>query len=586
MDDNPFAKYAQQEDNPFAKYASQPAQQVQAPVAAKPSKAALIAQFIAPPANMAQEIDNLRGGFVRGAGSIGASLFYPWDSAQDALNGDRDPTLSSLITGDKPMNRNQQRRADMDSALQILGAETDSRGYAAGKLGAEIAGTAGVGGLIGKGLSAIPALVKFAPVVQSGGMTLGNAGTGSYLANLFIRAAGGATNGAATAALIDPETASQGAIAGAAFPAAAKTAQYLWKAGRAAVKHGLGASTGTSAETMSAAYNAGKNKSDAFLSNMRGETPFNDVVETAKSGLDNMRAARGQQYRSGMMDISADKSVLDFAPIDQALSKVQSMGSYKGVPINKAASGTVGEIAEKVAEWRALNPAEYHTPEGLDALKKAIGNIRDSTDFGSPARAAADAVYNGVKGEITKQAPTYSKVMGDYARASDELTEITKALSLGEKGSKDTAIRKLQSLMRNNAQTSYGNRLSLAQQLEQKGGVELVPSIAGQATNSWMPRGMTGIIQKAGGVGLAGAAAGSMNPAFLAPLVASPFASPRLMGEALYKAGLLSGKAEAAGRAASMGLLGAPSGATGGLLGSGLFTTLPIAISASQTARQ
>lgn len=84
MEDNPFAKYAQQEDNPFAKYASQPAQQVQAPVAAKPSKAALLAQFIAPPANMAQEIDNLRGGFIRGAGSIGASLLYPWDSAQDA----------------------------------------------------------------------------------------------------------------------------------------------------------------------------------------------------------------------------------------------------------------------------------------------------------------------------------------------------------------------------------------------------------------------------------------------------------------------------------------------------------------------
>ena len=60
----------------------------------------------------------------------------------------------------------------------------------------------------------------------------------------------------------------------------------------------------------------------------------------------------------------------------------------------------------------------------------------------------------------------------------------------------------------------------------------------------------------------------------------------RLMGEALYKAGLLSSKVGAAGKAASTGLLGAPSGAAGGLLGSGLFTTLPIAISASQTARQ
>ena len=531
MDDNPFAKYAQQEDNPFAKYASQPAQQVQAPVAAKPSKAALIAQFIAPPANMAQEIDNLRGGFVRGAGSIGASLLYPWDSAQDALNGDRGPTLSSLITGDKPMNRNQQRRADMDSALSsLIGSDPNSRGYAAGKQVIEIAGTAGMGGLIGKGLIAIPALAKFAPVVQSGGMTLGNAGTGSYLANLFIRAAGGATNGAATAALIDPETIGSGAVAGAAMPIAVKGAQYAGKGAKTLLKNTLGATTGTSAETISAAYNAGKNKS---------------------------------------------------TPVDEALQKVQSMGSYKGVQTNKNASGVVGEISDKIAEWRSLNPAEYHTPEGMDALKRAIGDIRDATQFGTPARRAADGVYNAVKGEITKQAPTYSKVMGQYASASDELAQIEKALSLGDKTSKDTAIRKLQSLMRNNAQTSYGNRLSLAQQLEQKGGVELTPAIAGQAMNTWTPRGITGAMQKAGGLGLAGASL--LNPSLLAAGAVAPLGSPRLMGEALYKAGLLSHAAENAGASAT-GLLSSNPNAL--QIGRGLLQTMPIAISASQTARQ
>ena len=560
-----------------------------APVAAKPSKAALIAQFIAPPANMAQEIDNLRGGFIRGAGSIGASLLYPWDSAQDALNGDRGPTLSSLITGNKPMNRNQQRRADMDSALSsLIGSDPNSRGYAAGQLGGEIAGTAGMGGLIGKGLSAIPALAKYAPVVQSGGMTLGNAGTGSYLANLGIRAAGGATSGAATAALIDPETIGSGAVAGAAMPIAVKGAQYAgkgaqyaWKGAKTLLKNTLGATTGTSAETISAAYNAGKNKSTTFLDNMRGNAGFDDVVESAKAGLNSMRADRAAQYRSGMMDISADKSVLNFAPVDEALQKVQSMGSYKGVQTNKNASGVVGEISDKIAEWRSLNPAEYHTPEGMDALKRAIGDIRDATQFGTPARRAADGVYNAVKGEITKQAPTYSKVMGQYASASDELAQIEKALSLGDKTSKDTAIRKLQSLMRNNAQTSYGNRLSLAQQLEQKGGVELTPAIAGQAMNTWTPRGITGAMQKAGGLGLAGASL--LNPSLLAAGAVAPLGSPRLMGEALYKAGLLSHAAENAGASAT-GLLSSNPNAL--QIGRGLLQTMPIAISASQTARQ
>ncbi len=534
----------------------------------------------APRGAMATAGDVLAG-FIRGAGSIGASLLYPWDSAQDALNGDRGPTLSSLITGNKPMNRNQQRRADMDSALQTLGAETDSRGFGMSKLAGEIAGTAGIGGVLAKGLSAVPMLAKFAPVVQSGGMTLGNAGTGSYLANLGIRAAGGATSGAATAALIDPETIGSGAVAGAAMPIAVKGAQYAGKGAKTLLKNTLGATTGTSAETISAAYNAGKNKSTTFLDNMRGNAGFDDVVESAKAGLNSMRADRAAQYRSGMMDISADKSVLNFAPVDEALQKVQSMGSYKGVQTNKNASGVVGEISDKIAEWRSLNPAEYHTPEGMDALKRAIGDIRDATQFGTPARRAADDVYNAVKGEITKQAPTYSKVMGQYASASDELAQIEKALSLGDKTSKDTAIRKLQSLMRNNAQTSYGNRLSLAQQLEQKGGVELTPAIAGQAMNTWTPRGITGAMQKAGGLGLAGASL--LNPSLLAAGAVAPLGSPRLMGEALYKAGLLSHAAENAGARAT-GLLSSNPNAL--QIGRGLLQTMPIAISASQTARQ
>ena len=463
MEENPFAKYAQQEENPFAKYATQDAPAIEkasTPVASAPaqSKQALLQQYLSHPANLDQEINNLSGGLIRGAGSIGATLVAPWDVMSDAIAG---KGLS--------LEANRQRRADMDFALSsLIGSDPNSRGYAAGKLGSEIAGTAGMGGLIGKGLSAIPALAKFAPVVQSGGMTLGNAGTGSYLANLFIRAAGGATNGAATAALIDPKTIGSGAVAGAAMPIAVKGAQYAWNGAKTLLKNTLGATTGTSAETISAAYNAGKNKSTTFLDNMRGNAGFDDVVESAKAGLNSMRADRAAQYRSGMMDISADKSVLNFAPVDEALQKVQSMGSYKGVQTNKNASGVVGEISDKIAEWRSLNPAEYHTPEGMDALKRAIGDIRDATQFGTPARRAADGVYNAVKGEITKQAPTYSKVMGQYASASDELAQIEKALSLGDKTSKDTAIRKLQSLMRNNAQTSYGNRLSLAQQLEQK----------------------------------------------------------------------------------------------------------------------
>ena len=64
-----------------------------------------------------QGAGNLVAGAIRGAGSIGATILYPWDKAQDLYYGDREQNLSSLITGEKPLSRNEERRKAMDDAL-------------------------------------------------------------------------------------------------------------------------------------------------------------------------------------------------------------------------------------------------------------------------------------------------------------------------------------------------------------------------------------------------------------------------------------------------------------------------------------
>ncbi|MFM7008344.1 MAG: hypothetical protein ACKO0Z_03310, partial [Betaproteobacteria bacterium] len=476
---------------------------------------------------------NLLGGLVRGAGSIGATLVSPYDIAKDYLDG---KGLS--------LDSNRQRRKDMDAALQSLGADPESLLYQGGKLTGEIAGTAGAPGLVAKGAQAIGAAPRIVNAISSGGFNLGSApavGAKEAILNAALRTGGGAVAGGAAAGLVNPEDATTGAVIGGAMPGSVKAAGEIGKAIKSVAANTLGATTGTSAETVRAAYNAGKSGSDEFVKNMRGQGEFDDVVAKAKEGLNKMREARGNQYRSGMVDISKDKTVLDFSPIDNAMNRVISIGNYKGVQTNKHAASVVDELSGKISEWKSLNPGEYHTPEGMDALKRAIGDIRDSTQFGTPARRAADTVYNAVKGEISAQAPTYSKVMGDYQKASATLDEITRALSLGDKASKDTAIRKLQSLMRNNAQSNYGNRLSLANELEQQGGVNLTPSIAGQAMNTWIPRGMTGALEK---VGLGGAAL--FQPSVLA---AAPIASPRVIGELAHALGRASGGVERAGSA-------------------------------------
>jgi len=136
-----------------------------------------------------------------------------------------------------------------------------------------------------------------------------------------------------------------------------------------------------------------------------------------------------------------------------------------------------------------------------------------------------------VKGEITNQAPVYSKVMKDYSEASNVLKEMERALSLNPKASIDTSMRKLQSLMRNNVNTNYGNRLGLARQLESNG-AEILPAVAGQAMSSMTPRGLQGL----SATGIAGAGVMTANPAALAAL---PLTSPRLVGEAAYGLGAM-----------------------------------------------
>ena len=481
---------------------------------------------------------NLLAGALRGAGSIGSTLISPFESS----------------------SANQQRRQSMDDALQSMGAEPDSKMYGAGKLGTEIAGTAGAGGVIGNGLMraaplvarAAPAvanlMTKAAPVIQSGGLSLGANAPTNAVSNLLLRSAGGAVNGGISAGMVNQNDIGEGAMYGGALPGAAKVARaagsMLGKGATGAIKHTLGMTTGTGGNSVATAYKSGLEGGTSFLDNMRGDVPMTDVLQSAKSALGKMRLDRSAQYKAGMAGVSADKSVIDFAPIDKAVSSLRSMGNYKGQVINKNASGTVDEISGLVSQWKSLDPAEFHTPEGLDALKQAINDVRDTTQFGTAARKAADTAYNAVKNEITAQAPTYSKVMKDYSQASETLSEVERALSLGNKAAADTSMRKLQSLMRNNVNTNFGNRLGLAKTLEQSG-ADILPAVAGQSMSSWTPRGLAGLA----GLGTGAGAMMTANPGALAAL---PFASPRLVGEAAYGLGAAGrGLLDAGGAASS-----------------------------------
>ena len=154
-------------------------------------------------------LGNIGAGAVKGASQIGATILAP----VDALG----------LTG----MTNEQRRAYVDQFMQDRGADPESMSYGAGKLGSEIAGTAGVGGAIAKGVMGAskiaPVLApKVAQAIESAGFTTGAPATtvGGKIANAALRTTGGAITGGASAGLIDPNQIGTGAGVGAAVSAA------------------------------------------------------------------------------------------------------------------------------------------------------------------------------------------------------------------------------------------------------------------------------------------------------------------------------------------------------------------------------
>ena len=521
---------------------------------------------------------------MTGAADIGNTLLIPDRWALNKL-APKETTTRTLITGEKTRPDSfLGKAADYLDSSPVAAKSFDAQHagnplYSGVKLGTQVAMTAPVGGALGEGVAmvaprlgaAAPTAMKFASSLKSGGTVLGSPASTTLAgkaADMGLRVLGGGVTGGSSAGLVDPNQAVGGAIFGGMLPPVVSMAGTVGSAIKkgvgTATKNVLGLTTGVGAEPISQAFKAGKSGNTAFTSNLKGDVPLTDVLDQAKSGLQAMNAAKTAEYRSGMIPIKGDKTVLSLDGISKAVDDASAVATFKGQVKNESAHTAVEKMRAAVDEWKALDPAQFHTPEGLDALKQKLGGILETIPFNEKsARLAAGKIYNATKSEIATQAPTYAKVMKGYQDATEQVSEIERALSLGDKASKDTAMRKLQSLMRNNVQTNYGNRLSLANTLEDQGGVELLPALSGQALNSWMPRSLAG---------QAGSGATMLmslhNPSMLAAL---PLQSPRLVGSMAYGAGKVASGAQRLKDAAARGANLVPySTEPGGLLAQSL----------------
>lgn len=285
------------------------------------------------------------------------------------------------------------------------------------------------------------------------------------------------------------------------------------------------------------AIDAGRRGGDAareFLRNLRGRAPADEVVDSARAAVEEIRIARSEQYKRGMRGVSRDKTALDFDPISAALNNAKSQGRYKDVPLASDREGTIARLENLVEAWKSLDPAEYHTPEGLDALKRAVWELGFETKRGTIEGKMIGTVANAIKDQIQAQAPAYAKVMDEYTRASEVLRDLEHGFGTGVSafGNREQALRRLQSIMRNNANTNYGRRAELGDILEGAGAKNLRYQLAGQQMQSLLPRGLQSALATGAGLGAL------VDPRTLAAL---PFMSPRLAGEGLFALGRVGG---------------------------------------------
>ena len=154
-------------------------------------------------------------GALRGAGSIGATLLAPVDAAARALGVQNDF-----------IGRTDRRQA-MTDATQTLGSDPNSALYQVGKLGGEIAGTAGAGGALANLVGRTGAAPAFVNALRTSGAS----------GSMPQRVAAGATVGGTSAAMVDPNDALAGAGIGGAAPALIRGASALGQLARPSVNN-------------------------------------------------------------------------------------------------------------------------------------------------------------------------------------------------------------------------------------------------------------------------------------------------------------------------------------------------------------
>jgi hypothetical protein len=321
-----------------------------------------------------QNAGNIGAGLVRGAGSTGATAMR---------------VLPNVLGGDTAQE-NAERRKAMDGGLRELGADPDSLLYKGGKLGGEVMGTAGAGGLIANGARAVGAAPALVDAIASGGF----AGGGSAL----TRAVGGAINGGATAALVNPKDAGIGAAIGGVLPGATQVAGMAGNALSNAASAGSKRLMQSAIKPTIAQLKTGDAETAVNTLLQYGISPTKSGVNKLNDLIDGLNSRIGDSIKSSTATVSKQK-VLDALgdvrnKFGNQVSPTGDLNAIRGVADDFAAHPNLplGD-AIPVQQAQEMKQGTYKV------LSKKYGQI------GSAETEAQKGLARGLKEEVASAVP-------------------------------------------------------------------------------------------------------------------------------------------------------------------------------------
>lgn len=321
-----------------------------------------------------------------------------------------------------------------------------------------------------------------------------------------------------------------GTAVGGAIPVAGVAAKGAAALGRDVIGATTGAGGGA-VRQFGKAIRAGGEKATVAREAMRGNISPQEIVDEARASLQMLVSNRSKAYQEGFSKLKTSTKVVDAKPLIKGLDDLLTgefavqRGSngkllYDRSPGLRNYEKDIEHMRQLIKGWGTQEGD--NTVVGIDRLKQILDDYRIGTSDAGAFDRLVTKMRNSAK-DLIKGEPGYSEMVGGYERSTGLIKDIERSLSLTDKASRDTAWRKLSTVLKENNEI----RQKLVQELDEISGGTLIPKIAGSQFSTFIPRGLSSRLE-ATAVGVGGGVASIP----ILPIVTALAAfSPRVVGE-------------------------------------------------------